>query len=104
VTTYDEYVAWLIEHDRARKKSAHPQVPNCQNCQKPENHPFVSFDSTPPGASENFTCPSTVATWWRIYRDGEPLCIVMQPGGLTAAEALKGARERWPGFRIEVGR
>jgi hypothetical protein len=45
-----------------------------------------------------------VETWWRIFRDGEPLCVIMQPSGLTRIEALKAASDKWPGSKIEVKR
>jgi hypothetical protein len=43
-------------------------------------------------------------TWWRVLRDGRPLCVVMRPGGLTRDEVLRDARARWPESQIEVKR
>jgi hypothetical protein len=42
--------------------------------------------------------------WWRVLRDGRPLCVVMRPDGLTRDEVLRDARARWPNCRIEVTR
>jgi len=43
-------------------------------------------------------------TWWRIYRDGEFLCVVMDPNGLTEQEAKRVAHLKWPDSDIEVAR
>lgn len=124
------YLDRLLELE---KKSGERQSPYCQNRQKPSNTPFDPFGSTPPGVSENFTSTftgsesqglktsdhgdakfpeplggvptePTKANWWRIYRNGKFLCVVMDPHGLSRDEALKAAKAKWPESEIEVKR
>lgn len=121
------YLDLLLELE---KKSGECQAPYRQRCQKPSDTAFDPFGSTPPGVSKKITSPTSKAIeprdsgqakfsdtyggvlteppkapiWWQVIRDGKPLCIVMQPDGLTRDEALAAAKSKWPNSIIEVTR
>lgn len=70
---------------------------------KPTKGASVGFVGTPPGHPQNFAPLDELArTWWWVYRNGRPLCQLMDPQGLTRAEALADARARWPDDDIDV--
>lgn len=89
----DEYLRRLIELE----EKAHTMwSERLHNQQKPIEPASVGFVGTPPSESE------ISRTWWPIYRDGRRVCTLMVPEGLTRAEALGIARDRWPESTIDI--